>query len=279
MVAEFDASELQVDRLSRDVCAFSPDEKLIAVLESRGLVLYSPGNNKRLGKMACPRDDGIQSSVAVCCAFSDRDHIRVITLDRADRLRCIQIDTGLTTDPKKVFEHECKNIQQVAISRDGRFLAAQSGVGEESKPGTIKCWNIDEGKQLVSVAGSIATCSALHVSLDGGLVTCGSTDGEIVFVDVLAARSIPLANKSRFRVTCIDAGRKLVVYSTFDRLGEYNVRVLSRESKEMVGGFVAGKSGIYGVHFSGDESQLLVAEAQGPVSLWKVADIIGDGHK
>lgn len=149
------------------------------------------------------------------------------------------------------------------------FLPDSRRLVSSSHGGTIRVWEVEEGRQLgIMHHGSGVT--AMAASSDGSLLASGGADGTVAVWRVASWTNAVVPSRkhsSSVRGVSFSADSKQLATVSDDR----TVFIWDTSTGEVVAGPLEGhKSGILSVTFSPDASQLATGAEDGSIRVWNI---------
>jgi RNA polymerase sigma factor (sigma-70 family) len=259
-----------------DVLAYSPDGKLLVIVEYNTLRLFDAVTKKELRSWDAPKDLAIKS-----VAFSP-DSKTLATAGENPRFHLWDLATGQLI---REFSGFGRGTTAVTFSTDGKRLAAlgvedpvpdKLGGREDFMGPVVRIWETATGKELKGIAGSIqATCVAF--SPDGQFLVWGATNGAVHVHKVAGGKVFTIPDTqvpANFVYTiAISPDSKLLAASIgpsiklFDLRTGKPLKTIGEQLRRDIPSLHVG----WRLHFSPDGQTLGAVSSSSLFSLWDVA--------
>ena len=267
-------TDLPLEIGSLRALAYSPDGRLLAVGGYQDVVLYDAKTRKPLRKLEGHRGD-------VTGAVFTPDGRTLITSSDDETVRFWNIADGKQIRSLDGIDYP---VQAVAISADGKLLAAASGdENRVTKPGVVQVWETASGKQLLRFADHKRTATDVVFSPDGKRLLSTSTDQTINVYDLTTGKTLGFyKGHSRPTNTVLFApdGRTVISGSGGRARGGNEIILWDLPDAKKLAVIGKGHAGrIFDLALSRDGKTLASASYDKTVALWDVGPILAGAAK
>ena len=234
---------------STDSIAFHPDGDLLAVAANG---LFRVHDQQRLATFPA-------ASKVACVAFSPDGRALII----GDWAKCVSLCHARTAEVLTILGQHQSDIDQVAVSPDGRMLAT---IGDGNHDRTVWLWDAKVPGPPVALSGHKAEVSCLAFSPRGDLLTSGDTQYGILLWDLHTrqARRVLQAPFGQLHAMAFSPDGSMLATAGDDRL----VRLWDAASGEERARMLGHTEKVYAVAFSPDGLRLASGGLDGVVRVW-----------
>jgi WD40 repeat protein len=238
--------------------ALSPDGKLVVAGARDGTIVFwdIAANRRRILPALSPN--------LLAIAISPIGN----TFATASADRLIRLWDTASGQARATLAGHAGEITALAYSADGKTLVSVGG--ERFRAGELKLWNLQTGKEQVSVEPFKVRLWCVAVAPDGKTAAVGSGDGTAYLVDLKSGKiRMSFPNPAYIRRIALSPDGKWLAAGYGDK-GQVRIHSLS-DGKLRCELQVPGGTYMEGLHFTGDSRRLFTACGEGSAALWDFA--------